>query len=379
MKVKIFYLTLTISLFINSFYCNSQVIAYPSINDSKVLGASCADLHYVNPIVVGHQLNVSVTYYETLPDAQNEANPLDRFYEPLSNPQTIYARVDSNLNSFFAIEECIIDSAEALGGPPPGITPCYFDVCDSDNNGNETINLDKLRCKYDGYGFPTTSFCNSSTNEVETTYYLSESDAMNEVNPINPIYTITGAQNFYRKIKNINTNEFLIDDLINVNLISCSVDTDMDGIADLNEDVNGNLLYTEDDTDQDGLKNFEDDDDDGDGILTINEDYNNNGDPTDDDTNLNGIADYLESNVTLNTVNFLDNKFSVYPNPVSNFINIQSKSQIKKVEIYNSIGQLLKSERHKINIDFSNYLSGVYFIKILDEEGNSEIKKLIKE
>lgn len=378
MKTKVFYLILTTILFINSFYCNSQVLAYPSINDSKVLGASCADLHYTNPIVIGHQLNVSVTYYETLVDAQNLANSLDRFYEPLSNPQTIYARVDSNINSSFAIEECIIDSAEPSGGPPPGITPCYFNVCDSDNNGNEAINLDKLRCKYDGYGFPTTTFCNSETNEIETTYYLSEPDAMNEVNPVNTIYTISGTQNFYRKIKNINTDEFLVDNLLNVTLISCTTDTDMDGIADLAEDVNGNLLNTDDDTDQDGLKNFEDNDDDGDGILTINEDYNNNGDPTDDDTNLNGIADYLESNVTLNTIDFLNTSFNIYPNPISNFINIKSKSQIKEIKIYNSIGQLLSSESNKIRIDFSSYISGIYFIRISDKKGNSEIKKIIK-
>ncbi len=379
MKITVFHLVIFINLLISPFYCISQTTAYPSVNNSKVFGASCADLHYVNPVVIGHQQNVTVSYYETLNDAQNEINILDRFYEPLSDPQTIYARVDNQLDNSFDIAESIVDTAPVPGGPPPGISSYYFDICDVDMNGSELVYLDNLRALYEGYAFPTTSFCASQANEIITTYYLTETDAMNETNPVNSIYSLTGTQNFYRKIKNINTNEFLIDDMLNVTVVTCTADTDMDGISDLVEDVNRNLLNTDDDTDQDGLKNFEDNDDDGDGILTIDEDYNNNGDPTDDDTNLNGIADYLELNVTLNTVDLLHNKFNVYPNPANTFINIKSNSLINTIEIYNSIGQLLISETNKTKIDLSKFASGLLIIKIKDINGQIENKKIIKE
>ncbi len=96
-------------------------------------------------------------------------------------------------------------------------------------NGSELVYLDNLRALYEGYAFPTTSFCASQANEIITTYYLTETDAMNETNPVNSIYSLTGTQNFYRKIKNINTNEFLIDDMLNVTVVTCTADTDIEG------------------------------------------------------------------------------------------------------------------------------------------------------
>ncbi|WP_100615425.1 T9SS type A sorting domain-containing protein [Confluentibacter citreus] len=378
--MKYFYIVFC--LLFSIFHVSAQVIAYPSINDSKVLGANCADLHFVNPIVIGHQLNVSVSYYVSLSDAQNEANALERFYEPISNPQTIYVRVDSNLNSDFAIEEYIIDSAVSDGGPPPGISPCYFDACDVDGNGSEIIYLNNLRCKYDGYGFPTTAFCGSLDNEIETTYYLTENDAVNETNSVNPIYTLTSSQTFYRKIKNITTNEFLIDDLLNVNLVSCITDTDLDGIPDLAEDSNKNLLYDDDDTDQDGLKNYEDADDDGDGILTINEDYNNNGDPSDDDIDGSGVADYLEFNVTLSLEDIKFNSVTIYPNPAYESLFINSKEDLESVTIYNVSGIAIQNVSFKKisqtdKISTENLSQGVYFIKIKSGSRN-EYHRFIK-
>lgn len=361
-------------------YCKAQVIAYPTANISQVQLSACTDLHYVTPEVIGHQLNVSVTYYETLLDAQNETNPLNRFFTPTSDPQTIYARVDSDITSDFAIEESILDPDYYTGGPPPpGISPCYFDVCDSDNNGSEIVNLDNLRCLYNGYGFPNTAFCSSNENDVETTYYLTQADADNETNPISVNYSVTATTTIYRKIKNTVTGVNQVDDLLNLSFItSCTLDTDNDGIIDVREDVNNNLIKTDDDTDQDGLKNYQDPDDDGDGILTIDEDYNNNGDPTDDDTNANGIPDYLEDTVTLSVDKHNRNTYKVYPKPVKNAITVTSKNSIKSLELYNYLGsQLLKT--NATTIDVKAYQSGLYFLKIEFENNSQSIEKIIIE
>ncbi|MGJ8593577.1 MAG: T9SS type A sorting domain-containing protein [Aquaticitalea sp.] len=358
-----------------------QTIAYPSVNTSKVFGASCADLHFTNAIVIGHQLDVSVAYYETLTDAQSEVNPLDRFYEPLSDPQTIYARVDSLLDDSFDIAESVVDTAPIPSGPPPGISSYYYDVCDFDTDGIAMVFLNNLQPLYEGYAFPTSSFCASADEDVVTTYYLTESDAMNETNPVNAIYSLTGTQNFYRKIKNTTTDEFLIDDMINVTVVTCSTDTDMDGIADLVEDVNKNLQFTDDDTDQDGLKNYEDDDDDGDGILTIDEDYNGNGDPTDDDTNGNGIADYLEASVTLAVSELNVLEVSVFPNPVTDMLNLKSVQTMTSVKVYNLLGQVVMSSSPnalETSVNLSSFRSGVYVLKVAI--GNrAETFKVVKE
>ncbi|MFK5878967.1 MAG: T9SS type A sorting domain-containing protein [Flavobacteriaceae bacterium] len=74
----------------------------------------------------------------------------------------------------------------------------------------------------------------------------------------------------------------------------------------------------------------------------------------------------------------LISKFYIYPNPTSNILNINSTTQITKLEIYNNIGQAVLSEINKRSIDISTLSSGLYFIKIKDELGNLEIKKIIK-
>ena len=108
------------------FSATAQITAYPAANDSRAFGAQCVDLYYTNPVVIGHQIDVSVSYYATNTDAQNSTNVLERFYEPLSNPQTIYARVDDNTSNAFAVSQVSI--SWSTSGPPPGISPCNFSV-----------------------------------------------------------------------------------------------------------------------------------------------------------------------------------------------------------------------------------------------------------
>ena len=176
----------------------AQVVAYP-VELGRIFGSSCVDLNKATHIVIGHQTNITISYYATLVDAQNEMNSLSRFYEPMSNPEIIIARVDSNSNSDYATSE--INISWSTSSPPPPLGLCVYDVCDTDNNGSEIIYLNNLTCHY-GLGFPDESFCNSLENEVQTTFYLTENDAITEVNSINPIYTISNSQRIYHKIKN---------------------------------------------------------------------------------------------------------------------------------------------------------------------------------
>lgn len=78
---------------------------------------------------------------------------------------------------------------------------------------------------------------------------------------------------------------------------------------------------------------------------------------------------------------FDKNSVFIYPNPATNFINIESENKISKVEIYSSLGRLVKqfanvSERQQL--DISSLAKGIYMIRINAEEQNSSFK-LIKE
>ena len=62
-------------------------------------------------------------------------------------------------------------------------------------------------------------------------------------------------------------NEGVITQL-NLSVIDCRVDYDLDGVPTVAEDLNGDGNLANDDTDGDGIPNFLDNDDDGDMILT---------------------------------------------------------------------------------------------------------------
>ena len=69
--------------------------------------------------------------------------------------------------------------------------------------------------------------------------------------------------------------------------------------------------------------------------------------------------------------------FSVYPTPTENILNIKSKTEISKIEIYSKLGQKLK-ETTQNQIDISNLTQGLYFVKVEDVNGNFGVKKIIK-
>lgn len=71
-------------------------------------------------------------------------------------------------------------------------------------------------------------------------------------------------------------------------------------------------------------------------------------------------------------------EFSVYPSPTTGILNIQSKTNIVKIEVYNQLGQLILSNTNQNTIDISRVNQGVYFIKIMDEYGIFGTQKVIK-
>lgn len=63
-------------------------------------------------------------------------------------------------------------------------------------------------------------------------------------------------------------------------------------------------------------------------------------------------------------------KLILYPNPVTNLLNITSDSKIEKVKIYTLTGELVKSIENDVKIiDVSTLSSGNYFVKVQTEQG----------
>lgn len=90
------------------------------------------------------------------------------------------------------------------------------------------------------------------------------------------------------------------------------------------------------------------------------------------------IAWYEHSPILdINTTNQID--FTLYPNPTSGKLTIQSNETVNNIAVYTQLGQLIFSIKNKNEIDISSLNAGMYFIKIDDKRGITIVKKVIKE
>ncbi|WP_170117991.1 choice-of-anchor D domain-containing protein [Flavobacterium araucananum] len=80
---------------------------------------------------------------------------------------------------------------------------------------------------------------------------------------------------------------------------------------------------------------------------------------------------------SLSIPNFEVPKFILYPNPVIDVLKIEADVTIVLVEVFNSLGQKIISTKAN-KIDTSKLMSGVYFVKIEDENKNIQTIKVIK-
>lgn len=267
----------------------------------------------------------------------------------------------------------------------PEVAPVYrYIKCDPENDGFESFEFSVIQADLGASAiiYPTMADAESESNAITGTSYTN---------------TNSGQETVYARIG---------DEIIPVllSMVDCTLPFDNDNVAALDEDLNGDGNLANDDTDGDDLPDFADDDDDGDlvltseeyvfgrdandelwdtdndgipnyldndddddGVLTANEDYNHNGNAADDDTDNSGIADYLEANVTMGVKNAILHKtVSLYPNPVSDVLNINNESgrDITGIEVYSVNGVLVKQAQSGNSINVADLQSGIYFVKI---------------
>ncbi len=80
-----------------------------------------------------------------------------------------------------------------------------------------------------------------------------------------------------------------------------------------------------------------------------------------------------------NTPSISDNssEISIYPNPSSDYINIDTKENLVEVKIYNTAGRVVKTSQNR-NINISDLPSSLYFVKINTMKGTYREKLLVK-
>ena len=71
--------------------------------------------------------------------------------------------------------------------------------------------------------------------------------------------------------------------------------------------------------------------------------------------------------------------FNIYPNPVNDKLYIETQTQTQTVEIYDVYGrqQSMVNGQQSTVIDVTDLNSGVYFVKVVTENGEA-VKRFIK-
>ncbi|MBQ5688643.1 MAG: T9SS type A sorting domain-containing protein, partial [Bacteroidales bacterium] len=82
-----------------------------------------------------------------------------------------------------------------------------------------------------------------------------------------------------------------------------------------------------------------------------------------------------------NVSEMTENNISVYPNPAKDFVKLSAVSgQLSAIKIYNCLGMLVEEievNANEVEINISEYNTGIYFINIQTENGNI-VKKVVK-
>jgi gliding motility-associated-like protein len=133
----------------------------------------------------------TVSYHYTQNDADMDVNPLALNYQNTSNPQTIYVRIENNLNA-----TCFETTSFQIGlyVLPIANQPSNLYECDAGNDGIESFNLSVQDAVVLG---------SQTVGNFTIHYYSSQADADSGTNPLANTVTITNSKTIYVRIENV--------------------------------------------------------------------------------------------------------------------------------------------------------------------------------
>jgi len=73
--------------------------------------------------------------------------------------------------------------------------------------------------------------------------------------------------------------------------------------------------------------------------------------------------------------------FLIYPNPVKNSLNIDSKEMIENIQIFNYLGSLVfeqKCNNSSVKLNTSDFIKGMYLVRINSINGTSTKRLVIQ-
>lgn len=87
--------------------------------------------------------------------------------------------------------------------------------------------------------------------------------------------------------------------------------------------------------------------------------------------------DFTVNIETLSVGDFEDNALAVYPIPAKDVLNVEYKSVLTGVKIYNVVGQEVlnrTTSSSQLQLDISEFTTGIYIVKLFAEEGQHSFR-----
>ena len=128
------------------------------------------DLDSQIPTIVAGDLDLNVTYHISQTDAEDDFDPISSPYTNVSNPETIFVRVESSITGCYGTFEMILEV-----NSPSITTPDDLEYCDPDSDGFGVFTLTDADSQVTG-GIPT--------GNLQVTYHYLIEDAQNGTNPL---------------------------------------------------------------------------------------------------------------------------------------------------------------------------------------------------
>tara|TARA_R110000787_G_scaffold269018_3_gene375665 strand:+ start:4908 stop:6554 length:1647 start_codon:yes stop_codon:yes gene_type:complete len=90
--------------------------------------------------------------------------------------------------------------------------------------------------------------------------------------------------------------------------------------------------------------------------------------------------DLMGCTITLTVDDFSKSKLTLYPNPISDILTIEvdEKIIISSITVFNNLGNSIVKTQNTKQINLSNLSSGIYYIRLTNNTGESITKKIIK-
>ena len=82
---------------------------------------------------------------------------------------------------------------------------------------------------------------------------------------------------------------------------------------------------------------------------------------------------------TMSAEDFETTTATVYPNPFNNSLHIESTTAFKTMELYDVLGKQIINQPFVNQLNTLNLAQGMYFLRLITQDGEVLVKKVVKE